>query len=141
MDPEDADFDFFAAPPVPTADKRPINAKTLAALAEADGTPEQIAAFLGMSLATYQGHLDADPELAAIVERGRAAGEMALKRRQYQSAVAGDDKMLRHLGEHRLGQKKDTDKVAITFEPLVIRIAGQGAPVIDHQPIAITKDD
>jgi hypothetical protein len=101
--------DFFAAEPVPAPEKRAIDSKRIIAMAESGATAEEIAAFFGYSTTQWVDLLAATKGLADAIERAPLAGKAALRRRQYQLAVAGDSKMLKHLGEHALGQVARTE--------------------------------
>jgi hypothetical protein len=101
--------DFFAAEPVPAPEKRAADTRRIIAMAESGAADEEIAAFFGYSQAAWAAMMERDKELHAAIERAPLAGKAALRRRQYQLAVAGDSKMLKHLGEHALGQVARTE--------------------------------
>jgi len=52
-----------------------------------------------------------------IIEQGKARGNYMLRRRQYDVAMAGDIKMLVHLGKTRLGQRETTEIINKTVLP------------------------
>lgn len=77
----------------------------LEALCSVMATDEEIAATLGVShdtVARWKRHEEYGP----IIERGRAAGRVSLRRSQFQRALAGDSTMLVWLGKTVLGQKE-----------------------------------
>jgi hypothetical protein len=83
-------------------------------LARVGCTLAEMAAVLGCSHDTlerrYRGEID----------RGRADGDADLRRKQFELAIAGDQRMLVHLGRTRLGQ---IEKVDLNSQaPVVIRV-------------------
>lgn len=101
--------DFFAAEPVPAPEKRAVDNRRIIAMAESGAAAEEIAAFFGYSQEAWDELLAREAGLADAIARAPLAGKAALRRRQYQLAVAGDSKMLKHLGEHALGQVARTE--------------------------------
>jgi hypothetical protein len=80
----------------------------LEALSSLGATNREIAAHFGVSERTID-HRRQEEEFAAAMERGAASGNLSLRRKQMQKALAGDNTMLIWLGKQRLGQK---DKIA-----------------------------
>jgi len=68
-------------------------------LARKSLTVEEIAATLNVSADTLA------RRFAEQIARGRELCNASLRKRQFQRAMAGSDKMLIHLGKNRLGQK------------------------------------
>ena len=68
-------------------------------LASKSLTVEEIAATLDVSADTLTRHY------AEQLARGRELCNASLRKRQYERAIEGSDKMLIHLGKNRLGQK------------------------------------
>ena len=68
-------------------------------LASKSLTTEEIAAQLDVSADTLE------RRFAGQLQRGRALCNASLRRKQFDRAMAGSDKMLIHLGKNRLGQK------------------------------------
>ncbi len=101
--------DFFEAAPVPAPEKRAVDSRRIIAMAESGASGDEIAAFFGYSAEDWAVRMAADPKLSEAIQRAPLAGKAALRRRQYQMAVAGDSKMLKHLGEHALGQVARTE--------------------------------
>lgn len=74
-------------------------------------TNEDIASILEISIATLQARFAEHPEK---VEHERAERRSRLRTRQTANALAGSDRMLIHLGEQELGQRR---KFQISGEP------------------------
>jgi hypothetical protein len=72
-------------------------------------TVEEIAAVLGIGRRTLYDRLETDPELAAVLERGRDTGKATLRRLQWQEANKGNATMLIWLGKQTLGQRDTID--------------------------------
>lgn len=94
---------------VPAARKRgrpakEINLAAVQALAQLGCGNKEIAAALGVSLRTIESRRR-DPDFQEAMERGEANGNIALRRKQFNLAMAGDRTMLIWLGKQRLGQK------------------------------------
>jgi hypothetical protein len=64
-------------------------------------TPEEIALFVGVSEPTLRSYENFLP----IYKQGYLAGNVALRRAQYELAMQGNVAMLKFLGKHRLGQR------------------------------------
>lgn len=103
-DPLDAALSFLRADPVPDPMQRRIEPQAVYNLAQSGAPAEEIAAFFGMTSEEWGVMLANDTALARLLELAPLAGKAALRHRQFKHAVAGDDKMLKHLGEHSLGQ-------------------------------------
>lgn len=76
---------------------------TIGILIRAGNTNEDIAALLKMGVSTLQERFAEEPE---IVAAHRAQRRNLLRTRQTANALAGSDRMLIHLGEHELGQRR-----------------------------------
>jgi hypothetical protein len=68
-------------------------------------TPTEIAAILGVARQTLYNRLKEEPELQAVLDRGRDTGRATLRRLQWQAAEAGNTTMLIWLGKQMLGQR------------------------------------
>lgn len=66
---------------------------------------EEIAAMLGVGKQCLYDRLKDTPELAEVIETGRAKGRGTLRRLQWQRANGGSDTMLIWLGKQLLGQR------------------------------------
>ena len=71
-------------------------------------TNDEIVALLGIGRSTFYDRLKDDPELQAVIDRGRAVGRATLRRLQWQGAENGNATMLVWLGKNMLSQ---TDKI------------------------------
>ncbi len=88
-----------------------IDWDNVARLLRVGNTNEDIAAILEISIATLQARFAEHPEK---VEAARATRRSNLRTRQTANALAGSDRMLIHLGEHELGQRR---KLQLSGEP------------------------
>ncbi len=88
-----------------------IDWENVGLLLRVGNTNENIADLLEISIATLQARFAEHPEL---VRRERAQRRSSLLTRQTANALAGSDRMLIHLGEQELGQRK---KLQISGEP------------------------
>jgi len=75
-------------------------------LAQCHVTIAEAAGILGVGKRTLERKLS-DPEYREAWDRGRSDTALALRRKQMDLAMRGNTRMLIHLGEHLLGQKRD----------------------------------
>lgn len=135
--PEDDEADdFLATPRVSHKGRGRIDLPTeftienFETLCRLQCTQEELAAVLGVSLATLKNRLKDDPEIAAAYDRGRHTGRISLRRRQVQIARIDGPAgamMSKWLGQNWLNQR---DKVEHTGEgggPLNFVISKQDA--------------
>lgn len=79
--------------------RKKVDAKAVIDLASKSMTAEEIAASLNIS------HDTITRRFASELAKGRELCNASLRRKQFQRAMAGSEKMLIHLGKNRLGQK------------------------------------
>lgn len=79
--------------------RKTVDAKAVIELASKSMTAEEIAASLNVS------HDTITRRFASELAKGRELCNASLRRKQFQRAMAGSDRMLIHLGKNRLGQK------------------------------------
>jgi excisionase family DNA binding protein len=89
----------------PGPDKLQVDPAKLLSLARINCTYEEMAAVLDMSIRTFETRLAEDPELRALIKRGRSEGKASLRRVEWKSALAGDRTMMIWLGKNELGQR------------------------------------
>jgi hypothetical protein len=77
-------------------------------LARIGATQREIAAWFKISKATVERHLR-NPRLHEMFERGNAAFDLSIRRKQAELAMAGNVTMLIWLGKQRLGQRDRFD--------------------------------
>jgi hypothetical protein len=65
-----------------------------------------IAAILGVSIATFYNHMERDPAIAEAIDKGRGQGRGSVRRRQFEKAMDGSDTMLIWLGKVMCDQKE-----------------------------------
>jgi len=112
-------------------DKKPgrklleIKAKDVEALASYGCTNSEIASFFGCDRTTIT------KRFSRIVAKGRDAGKIRLRKKQFEVAVAGNVSMLIWLGKQVLGQ---TDKQGI-------ELSGQNILKIEYVPVKKEKND
>ena len=85
-----------------------IDLKMLEALCEWGATDHELAAHFNVSEKTIENYRK-DAGIKSIMNRGFAHGNISLRRKQFQTAMAGNVTMQIWLGKQRLGQK---DKIA-----------------------------
>ena len=98
-------------------------------------TNDEIVALLGIGRSTFYDRLKDDPELQAVIDRGRAVGRATLRRLQWQGAENGNATMLVWLGKNMLSQ---TDKIENSGTTdvntrLIVELVGDAAPAIEHE--------
>lgn len=112
--------------------RRPVikltDVKRLAAL---HCTQEEIAAWLGIGLATLRKVILNDKRVAECIREGQATGKISLRRKQF-SLAGHNAAMAIHLGKQLLGQ---TDKSALTVS------GPDGGPVetIDYSKLTVDE--
>ena len=104
-----------------------INYDIVEGLARIQCTNEEIAATIGFSISGFSKRRKNDPELVAVLEKGRETGKMSLRRLQYKAAENGNNTMLVWLGKQYLGQS-DKQELKQSGE---ICMFGKSAPVED----------
>lgn len=87
-------------------------------LARIGATQVEMAAWFGCSLATIEKKLR-KPAMRAVLERGLAAFDISLRRKQAQLAEAGNVTMLIWLGKQRLGQRDRFEHTGADGSPLI----------------------
>ena len=85
--------------------KAQIDYKELEKLCVMQCTLIEIAAFFGVSKQTILNRQEADPEMYACMERGRAKGRISVRRAQLRMLEAGNATMGVWLGKQLLGQR------------------------------------
>jgi hypothetical protein len=85
--------------------RKKVGAKSVIDLASKSMTAEEIAACLNVS------HDTLNRRFACELAKGRELCNASLRRKQFQRAMEGSDKMLIHLGKNRLGQKDTVEHV------------------------------
>lgn len=79
------------------------------ALATRLHTQPEAAALLGVSIATFEGFLRANPDIRFLWEGGGLSGRAALRRMQFQAAQKGNVQMQIWMGKQYLGQKDKSE--------------------------------
>ena len=87
-------------------------------LASIGATQREIAAWFKISKPTVERHLR-NPRLREMFERGHAAFDLSIRRKQAELAMAGNVTMLIWLGKQRLGQR---DEIAVSDESTPIPV-------------------
>lgn len=85
-------------------------------------TDAEAAAVLGVSVPTLWRFLKRNPEAKAIWDDAPKQGQVSLRRKQHQIALAGNVAMLKFLGKNRLGQKEKTELTGAENGPLVVNV-------------------
>ena len=83
-----------------------IDLESLEKLIQAGCIMEEIADILGISRATLQARAADTPAVGAIFQKARATRKRNLRLAQTRRALQGDTRMLIHLGEQELGQRR-----------------------------------
>ena len=103
---------------------KPVDIRQVEALARIDCTDAEIAAVLDFTPQGWRkrkGRRDGQ-EIVSAIEKGRHAGNMSLRRKQFEQAMGGNTTMLIWLGKQRLGQR-DVRRVEVDEERSRKRIA------------------
>ena len=96
----------------------PINIEAVERGAQLGCNPDELAVLAGISRSAFYERMDADPDLVAAIERGRAQGRESLRRLQWQAANAGNPAMLIWLGKQLLGQRDKTELTGAEGGPM-----------------------
>ena len=126
---------------LPTAERGRPRAEIDLAIVERSAaigcTVDEISALLGIGRRTFYDHLRDDPELQAVLDRGRDTGRATLRRMQWQGAESGNATMLIWLGKQLLDQKDKLENSGTidTNTRLIVELVGEPAPQqIEHEP-------
>ena len=102
---------------------KPVDLKLVEDLARIHCTDAEIATMLGFSVDGWRKRVRRHPELVDLIEKGREAGRMSLRRLQWQSATKGNVVMQIWLGKQMLGQREPRHEVEVTGRQQAGRIA------------------
>ena len=104
--------------------QKPIDEKVLANLSQINCTQEEIASFLGISARTLQ------RRYADLIEVNKNKGKASLRKRMYEKAMKGNDKLMIWLSKQYLNM---TDRIhnTNTTEPLPLIIEAQAEEIKD----------
>jgi hypothetical protein len=93
---------------------KPIDLKLVEDLARIHCTEIEIASVLGFTPEGFRKRKRRQPELVGVIEKGREAGRMSLRRLQWQSASKGNVVMQIWLGKQILGQREPRHELELT---------------------------
>ena len=104
--------------------QKPIDEKVLANLSQINCTQEEIASILGISARTLQ------RRYADLIEVNKNKGKASLRKRMYEKAMKGNDKLMIWLSKQYLNM---TDRIhnTNTTEPLPLIIEAQAEEIED----------
>ena len=104
--------------------QKPIDEKVLANLSQINCTQEEIASILGISARTLQ------RRYADLIEINKNKGKASLRKRMYEKAMKGNDKLMIWLSKQYLNM---TDRIhnTNTTEPLPLIIEAQAEEIKD----------
>ena len=104
--------------------QKPIDEKVLANLSQINCTQEEIASILGISARTLQ------RRYADLIEVNKNKGKASLRKRMYEKAMKGNDKLMIWLSKQYLNM---TDRIHNnnTTEPLPLIIEAQAEEIKD----------
>ena len=104
--------------------QKPIDEKVLANLSQINCTQEEIASILGISARTLQ------RRYADLIEVNKNKGKASLRKRMYEKALKGNDKLMIWLSKQYLNM---TDRIhnTNTTEPLPLIIEAQAEEIKD----------
>jgi len=110
----------------PRAKLDPVEIEKLASIG---ATQREIAAWFKISKPTVERHL-CHPELREMFERGNAAFDLSIRRKQAELAMEGNVTMLIWLGKQRLGQRDrfDTEHSGPEGKPIPVIILPPQVP-------------
>ena len=89
---------------------RVLTPAALEALMWAQCDDEEAAAYFGMEIGEFKGRVAADEALSKVYRIGPLGGKAALKRSQFERAMAGDGGMQTWLGKQHLGQAEKVEQ-------------------------------
>ena len=97
--------------------QKQIDEKQVEQLAAINCSLAEMAAVLDCSVDTL------DRRFAEVIKKGRAAGRMSLKRKQYEVGMKGNVSMLIWLGKQTLGQRDNLDIGKLSAEQALAILA------------------
>lgn len=115
--------------------KIPIDLVELEKLSFIGSSETDMAYWVGMSLTAFRKRRADDKEIQDAIDRGRVNGKSALRRKQFEVALAGSVPMLIWLGKNILGQLDSPPPQTDLDEDMPMLIARNG------QLVEIRKDD
>ena len=104
--------------------QKPIDEKVLANLSQINCTQEEIASILGISARTLQ------RRYADLIEINKNKGKASLRKRMYEKAMKGNDKLMIWLSKQYL-EMSDRIHNTNTTEPLPLIIEAQAEEIKD----------
>jgi transcriptional regulator with XRE-family HTH domain len=104
--------------------QKPIDEKVLANLSQINCTQEEIASILGISARTLQ------RRYADLIEVNKNKGKASLRKRMYEKAMKGNDKLMIWLSKQYL-EMSDRIHNTNTTEPLPLIIEAQAEEIKD----------
>ena len=104
--------------------QKPIDEKVLANLSQINCTQEEIASILGVSARTLQ------RRYADLIEVNKNKGKASLRKRMYEKAMKGNDKLMIWLSKQYLNMTDRIHNTNIT-EPLPLIIEAQAEEIKD----------
>ena len=104
--------------------QKPIDEKVLANLSQINCTQEEIASILGISARTLQ------RRYADLIEVNKNKGKASLRKRMYEKAMKGNDKLMIWLSKQYLNMTDRIHNTNIT-EPLPLIIEAQAEEIKD----------
>ena len=109
---------FFRPSPL-SEHKLVLDKRTFASSLQCGGTDEEVGALFGLDAEGLHKVIDQDEELKRIYEQAPLVGQLAIRKAQHDSALLGNNNMLKHIGEHTLGQvEAKAITVAVDINPL-----------------------
>jgi len=121
----------------PRAKLDPVEVEKLARIG---ATQREIAAWFKISKATVERHLR-NPKLREMFERGNAAFDLSVRRKQAELAMEGNVTMLIWLGKQRLGQRDrlDTEHSGSEGKPIPVIVLPALQGPTDEQIMAVPE--
>ena len=104
--------------------QKPIDEKILANLSQIGCTQEEIGSIVGISARTLQ------RRFADLLEVNKNKGKASLRKRMYEKAMKGNDKLLIWLSKNMLGMSERIHSTNVT-EPLPLIIEAKAEEVKD----------
>ena len=99
-------------------EKRPLTAQALEALMWAQCSDDETAGYFNMDVGEFKAAIASDEVLARSYKLGPLGGKAALKRAQFEKAMAGDGSMQTWVGKQVLGQSDKVDNTVIVKEDI-----------------------